>query len=67
MEKTHQKVARTMRWLDIQDLHRGITELAVKRPWEDPTATFKGKQREDGATLLEAESQRTSATYQLQQ
>lgn len=51
----------------IQDLHSRMTELAVKRPRGDPTATFKGKEKEDGATLLEAESQRTSATDQLQQ
>lgn len=43
-----------------------MTGLAVKRPWGDPTANFKGKQREDGTTLLEAESQRTSVTDQLQ-
>lgn len=39
----------------------------VKRPWGYPTATLKGKQREDGTTLLEAESERPSATDQLQQ
>lgn len=59
----------------IEYLHSRMTKLAVKkprgyrvkRPWGDPTAKFKGKQREDGTTLLEAESQRTSATDQLQQ
>lgn len=56
-----------MRWLDIQDLHSRMIEVAVKRPWGDPTATFKRKQREDEALLLEAESQSTSATDQLQQ
>lgn len=55
----------------IEYLHSRMTELAVKKPRADrvkrPTAKFKGKQREDGTTLLEAESQRTSATDQLQQ
>lgn len=46
----------------IQDLHSRTTELAVKRPRGDPAATLKGKQREDRTTLLEAESETTSAT-----
>lgn len=46
----------------IQDLHSRTRELAVKRLGGDSTTTFKGKQREDGTTLLEAESETTSAT-----